>query len=128
LGLIGCAAQKVAVPAALSDGSPTPIALGEAIALGMNLSTGTTIQEAKDFGFASEMVYALSGKPLNHLVLVGPKPSGFWQALSNPVDNSSYTAYAIGATDKRVFFSMILPSKRRPHGPLSLLPIKAAPS
>lgn len=94
---------------AASDGEPLPLALTQALVLGMSLSTSdVSLQEARGWKFKTEMVYDLSGKPLNHLVLAGPEASGFWDTIAKPVKGAKYSLYATGATDKRSFFSYIL--------------------
>jgi len=83
--------------------------MAQALTLGMTVSVGgVSLQEAKDLRFANETVYDLSGKPLNHLVLIGPETKGFWETMANPVKGADYSIYAVGATDKRSFFSFIL--------------------
>lgn len=55
------------------------------------------------------MVYDLSGKPLNYLLLVGPDVRDFWSTISNPGERD-YALWAVGATDKRSFFSAVIPA------------------
>ncbi|WP_337868915.1 hypothetical protein [Meiothermus sp.] len=87
-----------------------PLALAQALTLGMKVSAGgVSLQEAKGYKFARETVYDLSLKPLHHLLLVGPETADFWSTIANPKDKN-YALYAIGATDKRSFFSFILPA------------------
>ncbi|WP_347708821.1 hypothetical protein [Meiothermus sp. CFH 77666] len=86
-----------------------PLALAQAFTLGMKVSAGgASLQEAKTYKFASETVYDVAGKPLHHLLLVGPETTDFWGTLSNP--KSTHALYAVGATDKRSFFSFIMPA------------------
>ena len=93
-----------------TDGEPIPLALAESLALGLKVSTGgITPQQAKGYGFASETVYDMSGKPLHHLILVGPeRRENFWAVLEKP--DPEHALYAVGATDKRSFFSFIIPA------------------
>ena len=87
-----------------------PIALAQALTLGLNVSTGgVDLKAARNVTFATETVYDLSGKPFNYLILTGPGVQDFWGTLANPAPDVKYTLYATGATDKRSFFSFILP-------------------
>lgn len=87
-----------------------PLALAQSLVLGMEVSAGgISPQEARTYRFASEMVYDLSGKPLHHLLLVGPDVRDFWSTISNPGEGD-YTLWAVGATDKRSFFSAVIPA------------------
>ncbi|WP_297859056.1 hypothetical protein [Meiothermus sp.] len=86
-----------------------PLALAQALTLGMKVSAGgVSLQEAKDLKFVDETVYDLSDKPLHHLVLMGPETTDLWGTLQNP--KPTHALYAVGATDKRSFFSFILPA------------------
>ena len=106
--LASCGTQQ-ASNTSPSDGEPVPLALAEALTLGMRVSAGgVSLQEARSYKFVSETVYDLSYKPLYHLLLVGPKVKDFWGTIANP-DGGNYALYAVGATDKRSFFTMIIP-------------------
>uniref|UniRef100_A0A7C3DRX3 Uncharacterized protein n=1 Tax=Meiothermus ruber TaxID=277 RepID=A0A7C3DRX3_MEIRU len=110
--LAACGTQqiKTAHDAQPWDGEPVPLALAQALTLGMKVSAGgVSLQEAKTYKFASEIVYDLSLKPLHHLLLVGPETTDFWGTIANPGDKN-YALYAVGATDKRSFFSFIIPA------------------
>ncbi|GIW34106.1 hypothetical protein [Meiothermus sp.] len=86
-----------------------PVALAQALVLGMKVSAGgVSLQEAKTYKFANETVYDMAGKALHHLLLVGPETSDFWGILNNP--QPSHALYAVGATDKRSFFTFVMPA------------------
>ncbi len=109
--LAACGTQQVASPpnSSLSDGEPVSVALAQALTLGMKVSAGgVSLQEAKDLKLVNETVYDLSEKPLHHLVLVGPETRDFWATITSPKEG--HALYAIGATDKRSFFSFIMPA------------------
>ncbi len=94
-----------------SDGDPIPPALAESLAVGLKVSTsGLSPQAAKgkSYRIAREMVYDMSGKPLHHLILLGPGTGEFWATLSAP--DPEHALFAVGATDKRSFFSFIIPA------------------
>jgi len=85
--LAACGTQqiKTAHDAQPWDGEPVPLALAQALTLGMKVSAGgVSLQEAKTYKFASEIVYDLSLKPLHHLLLVGPETTDFWGTIANP--------------------------------------------
>ena len=110
--LASCGTQQVetSFDTSPSDGEPVPLALAQALTLGMRVSAGgVSLQEARSYRFASETVYDLSYKPLHHLLLVGPEVKDFWGTIANP-DGGDYALYAVGATDKRSFFTTIIPA------------------